>query len=81
MKEEVTNSRYIVFMRSTLFVLKSRSSRIPVEIKAMQGLQVEAYNSADRIGILIKHRDGIYPEKAYCFESSAIRDEWLRHLK
>lgn len=31
-------------MHSTLFVLKSKSSRLPIEIKDMQGLQVESYD-------------------------------------
>lgn len=55
---------------------------MPVEIKNLQGLQVEAYSSEEgKSGIVVKHRDGIYPEKAYLFESVVIRDEWLRHLK
>lgn len=47
----------------------------------MEGLLVEPYNEQNKLGILIKHRDGLYSEKAYCFESAAVRDEWLRHLK
>lgn len=62
-------------------MLKSKTSKLPVSIKSMEGLLVEPYNEHNKLGILIKHRDGLYSEKAYCFESAAVRDEWLRHLK
>jgi hypothetical protein len=68
-------------MKNTLLIFKNKEDVMPVEIKNLQGLQVEAYCEEGKSGIVVKHRDGIYPEKAYLFESVVIRDEWLRHLK
>lgn len=32
-------------------------------------------------GFILKHRDGVYPERAYLFKDVAVKDEWMRHLK
>ena len=73
--------RYLRFIRTTLFVFNNKTSKFPVEIKNLEGLIVEAVESPDhKYGFLVKHRDGIYPEKSYFFKEKETQQEWLRFL-
>jgi len=46
----------------------------------MEGLIVEPKSNVNGFGIIIKHRDGIYPEKEFYFENETVQKEWLRIL-
>ena len=47
----------------------------------MEGLNVEEIDQKEgQKGFIVKHRDGIYPEKKFLFESKQILDEWMPHL-
>jgi len=46
----------------------------------MEGLIVESKSNTNGFGIIIKHRDGVYPEKEFYFENETNQKEWLRIL-
>ena len=73
--------RYLRLIRTTLFVFNTKTSKFPVEIKSLEGLIVEAVENSDhKFGFLVKHRDGIYPEKSYFFRDKETQQEWLRFM-
>ena len=79
-KEGNSYSRYLRFYKTTIFVFKYKSDKIPVDIINMEGLYVEELNTPAGFGFIVKHRDGIYPENNYILKTKAIQEEWLRNL-
>lgn len=53
--------RYLRYVKTTIFVFEKKKKSYPDEIKNMEGLIVEPKNGEDGYGMVIKHRDGIYP--------------------
>jgi hypothetical protein len=50
--------------------MKNHDGKMPHEIKNMEGLLVDEYHLVKRnlYGFIVRHRDGVYPEKAYMFK-------------
>lgn len=46
----------------------------------MEGLNVQGFDKDNKYGIKIKHRDGVYKEKMFLFDSMAVKDHWLKQL-
>jgi hypothetical protein len=80
MLKDQRNERYLKYIKTTIFVFSKKKSSMPVEVKNMEGLIVDAKNNENGFGMLIKHRDGVYPEKEYYFENEGVQKEWLRVL-
>lgn len=68
------------FCKTTLFILSTPKSNKPVSVINMEGLSVDEINESE-FGFVVKHRDGVYPEKMFVFESKVLRDEWMCHLQ
>ena len=68
------------FCKTTLFILSTPKSNKPVSVINMEGLSVDEINESE-FGFVVKHRDGVYPEKRFVFESKVLRDEWMCHLQ
>lgn len=47
----------------------------------MEGLTVEEISEKGESGFVIKHRDGVYPEKKCLFQSTEVKDEWMTHMQ
>lgn len=61
------NEKFLRYIKSTLLVFGKKKKQLPDEIKNMEGLTVEPKSNQNGFGLIIKHRDGIYPEKEYYF--------------
>lgn len=46
----------------------------------MEGLTALVIDTQDQYGIKLTHRDGIYPQREFIFESKALRDDWMKQL-
>lgn len=75
----VRTPRYLVLMKNTLFVFNKKNEEKPYAIKNLEGLYAKDLQSYEP-GILLFHRDGIYPDQEYIFPSKDLKEEWLTQL-
>ncbi len=68
-EKEDKHTEYLFFVKTTLILLSSQKSNKPDQIINMEGLNVEEHDETCQFGFTIKHRDGIYPEKKFYFET------------
>ncbi len=72
--------KYMIFIRRTVLVYNRKSSEHPVQIINLEGLSAEEVSKESLHGFTFKHRDGIYPESNYLFESKEVQQEWMKYL-
>lgn len=68
------------YIKSTLFIYRQEKDNLPIEIINLEGLQLEEITKEEKLGFLLKHFNGIYPEKEYFFENSDQFTAWMKHL-
>jgi hypothetical protein len=71
---------YLKFIRTTIFVFPHKISKIPKDIINMEGLTAHRIDLSEEFGIKLNHRDGIYPEREFMFDSRQIREDWMKQL-
>jgi hypothetical protein len=71
---------HLRFIRTTLFVFPHKISKIPKDLINLEGLTAFPVDRNEETGIRLTHRDGVYPEREFLFDSKAMRDDWMKQL-
>ena len=71
----------MMLLHTTIIICESSTKLKALNVICLEGLAVHPHSNEGNHGLIIKHRDGIYPEKRIFFAKPEIQNEWLDALK